>query len=108
MKISELCLLSDWTIIRDDSLNPNIPIEYQLDILVEDIFQVYRLYNNSTIIIDLGWYGEEQSINGIFKIYVLKNYDWDSPIFEYSSKEIVNVLSILTKISQLINSLIDL
>ena len=43
----------------------------QIDILKEDLIQVQ--YKNGYII-DVGWY-PEFSKNGLFKIYVTKNYD---------------------------------
>lgn len=50
--------------------------------LKEDLLQVeYAVNEFSKILVDLGWYGDEAEQKGIFKILVLKDSDWDNPIY---------------------------
>lgn len=61
----------------------------QTDLLKEDMLQVE--YQDS-LILDVGWYPSFNA-NGYFQIRVLKEYDWDAPLF-YSR---TTTISLLTK-----------
>lgn len=56
--------------------------EKNLFYLSEDLLQI----EVGNLIIDLGWYGEIWNNNGQFKIFVIKNQDWENPIQTESSK----------------------
>lgn len=53
--------------------------------LSEDLLQVS--FFNEEYILDIGWY-PSLGKKGKFKIYVIKNHDWDNPIFVKSKKKI--------------------
>lgn len=77
-----------------ESLDPNNEKEWLF--LVEDIslFRRFKIKGKDDIDIDLGWYPEDDP-NGTFKIYVIRNYDWNSPeeiFYSRSNKEISNKL----------------
>ena len=63
-------------------LSPNDMTD--LKYLSEDMLQVE--YPNSYIL-DVGWYGKFQTLNGVFIIQIIKDTDWEKPILieEYKS-----------------------
>lgn len=61
----------------DFNLSEEITIDKQAYELKEDLIQI--IYNNGYIL-DVGWY-PEFDINGSFKTVIIRNYDWDKPIF---------------------------
>jgi hypothetical protein len=52
--------------------------------LTEDLLQIEFVSQN--LIIDLGWYGDLSTNQGIFKIYIIENMDWDNPLRIEESK----------------------
>jgi len=58
-------------------IDPNRPLKDQEDSLREDMFQVNY---GDKYTIDIGW-KPNLNINGKFKIRIIKDYDWDNPIF---------------------------
>lgn len=62
----------------DFEINEDVPLEEQTDLLKEDLLQV--IYDNNYII-DIGWYPEFDE-NGSFRVSVIKEYQWDNPIFQ--------------------------
>jgi len=64
----------------------NFSVENNLFYLQEDLVQIENQAKG--IIIDLGWYGELTKNNGNFKIYVVKDLNWDEPINVLESKSI--------------------
>ena len=50
----------------------------------EDLLQVQ--FFNEKYILDVGWYSTTGK-NGKFKVYVIKNYDWENPLFTKSNKK---------------------
>lgn len=59
------------------SLDENKLLIEQLDDLKEDILQVEF---QNTYLIDVGW-TPSFNINGKFKIVIIKDYDWQKPIY---------------------------
>lgn len=70
--------------------------------LQEDLLQITNEENNITI--DLGWYGEVHSNNGEFKIYVIKDMDWENPEQEIESKSATEIYKILNDVVNSINN----
>lgn len=60
------------------NINENISLEEQTDLLMEDLIQI--IYDNNYII-DIGWYPEFDK-NGHFLVCVIKDFQWDRPIFK--------------------------
>ncbi|MBK8243605.1 MAG: hypothetical protein IPK88_09275 [Saprospiraceae bacterium] len=58
--------------------------EKSLAYLQEDLLQLE--FKNLNLVIDLGWYGESRGNLGAFKIYVIKDFDWENPIKIETSK----------------------
>lgn len=59
-------------------INKDEPLEHQIWDLKEDLLQVQ--YNDGELILDVGWY-PEFNVNGVFKVQVIKNQDWENPLF---------------------------
>lgn len=55
----------------------NVPFSEQLDNMTEDLLQIRY---DGDYVLDVGWYPEFDS-DGNFKICVIKNDDWDNPLF---------------------------
>lgn len=87
-KLQPLIIPSGCRIVKNDftSYDPEVDFteERNLFNLTEDLLQIEFDYSN--LIIDLGWYGENSSNKGEFKIYVIENQDWDNPIKTKNSK----------------------
>ena len=56
----------------------------------EDLLQVQ--FFNEKYILDVGWY-PHIGRNGKFKVYVIKNYDWENPLFTKSNKKINDLIA---------------
>ena len=67
--------------VKYDNFNIDFtePFEEQEENLLEDLFQI-EFPNN--YLIDLGWYPEYE-INGKIVLTLIKNYDWENPIYKY-------------------------
>ena len=71
-------------------LDPEISFEKQKLFFKEDILQL----EINCCLIDVGW-DSELDPNGFFKIVVIKNYDWDNPLFEKECKTIEEMKYVL-------------
>lgn len=71
-------------IYNDCKIKNSVSLKDQLSHLKEDLLQIS--YKNGYII-DLGWY-PEFDINGMFKIYIIQNHQWDNPIKEIKCNDI--------------------
>ena len=80
MKLSEEPAFNNWNIVKDDWITTDVPIDEQRAFFREDMFQATYELNANQIVIDLGWYGEDVDF-GNFKCYVIKNANWDEPLF---------------------------
>ena len=56
----------------------------------EDLLQVQ--FFNEKYILDVGWYSTTGK-NGKFKVYVIKNYDWENPLFTKTNKKISGLIA---------------
>lgn len=77
MELSKTFQFSKGYVVKDDFIDLDIPIENQLDKLYEDMFQFRSV--GGELAFDIGWYDFENT--GCFKIYIIKNQDWDNPIY---------------------------
>lgn len=67
--------------------------------LSEDILQVEFNYGKQKKILDVGWYGDH--ITGCFKVLIILDYDWDTPLFAenaYTFSELVDKINEAMKI----------
>ena len=67
-------------------------IECQEDSLVEDLLQVSFPDN---LLLDLGWY-PEFDITGQFVLQIIRNYDWDIPLYK---REFSNLCMVYKELS---------
>jgi hemerythrin-like domain-containing protein len=81
------------------------PFSEQLYSLKEDLFQV-NYSNGDTFTIDIGWY-PEMEIEGNFITYVIKNFNWEKPLFKEKSKnhnklvqDLKNAIEVVEKIKK--------
>ncbi|MBD5135691.1 MAG: hypothetical protein HDT39_06990 [Lachnospiraceae bacterium] len=76
----------------------SVPYSEQVEELLEDLIQIE--YKNGYLI-DLGWYPEFNP-QGKFIVQVIKNYDWENPIFMEQSRDKKQLEKILLKAINLI------
>ena len=69
-----------------------------LKYLNEDLLQCS--FPEDDMIIDLGWYGDLISNKGEFRIYIIKNENWEIPFNIIHSKSVEEIKNLLTKILQ--------
>lgn len=98
--IQEINFPSDCRIINHDfyTYDPakSFNEKHSLNYLNEDLLQCS--FPEDDIIIDLGWYGDVLSNKGEFRIYIIKNENWEIPFNVFYSKFPEEISSILTKI----------
>jgi hypothetical protein len=58
--------------------------------LSQDLLQIQSVQRD--IIIDLGWYPDHDP-NGEYKIFVIKNLDWENPLITYASRSKDEIVS---------------
>ena len=70
--------------------------ELNLFYLQEDLLQIE--FKELDLVVDLGWYGEIWENKGEFRVVVIKNYDWENPIHNETSKSQKLILAKLENI----------
>ncbi|PZR17201.1 MAG: hypothetical protein DI539_17150 [Flavobacterium psychrophilum] len=69
----------------------DLDLKAQEDHLVEDILQISFKHFKHTII-DIGWYGGDfDSSTGHFCIMIVKNTEWDFPVYKKTCKSVVEL-----------------
>ncbi|HLP19017.1 MAG TPA: hypothetical protein VK174_01875 [Chitinophagales bacterium] len=105
MSLKEIAHAHNWEIYKAEFVNPAVTLENQTDLLYEDMCWVYKqLSPEVNIAIDVGWYGESFSTNGLFKLYVIKNNDWDNPVFTYPSVNPGQIISMFQGVISIIDA----
>lgn len=79
----------------------NVPYSEQVEELSEDLIQIE--YENGYLI-DLGWY-PEYNTQGEFIVQVIKNYDWENPVYMEQSRDEKQLEKVLLKAIHLCNAL---
>jgi hypothetical protein len=64
--------------------------------LNEDLLQAF--FSKDNVIIDLGWYGDIATNKGEYRIYVIKNENWEVPFSVIHSKSTGEVKDLLIKV----------
>lgn len=80
--------LSGLTVVKDEFISFDLPIEKQIDELCEDMFQAIKI-NVDKIALDIGWYSNTTESKGEFVVYLIKNDDWDNPLVRISTNDLV-------------------
>ncbi len=87
-ELQKLTIPDNYSVLKNDFSTYDPENDYSEDknlfYLSEDLLQIEIEHLN--IVIDLGWYGELFSNQGSFKIFVVKNNDWENPIITEISK----------------------
>lgn len=65
-----------------DDISPDKPLSEQLDVLKEDLLQ---LEIGEDYLIDVGYY-PEFSLDGEFKVFIIRDHDWAEPLRVKSCK----------------------
>lgn len=92
--------LKNVKIAYDDfDICPEKSFEEQKWSFKEDILQL-TMGNN--YIVDVGWY-PEHSPCGFFRIEVIKNFDWEYPLFEKKCKDIMVLKNYLQEAIDFVN-----
>jgi hypothetical protein len=88
MELQKFTIPENCRIIRNNFSTYDPEKEYSEEknilYLTEDLLQIE--VGNQNLLIDLGWYGEIHSNQGEFKLFVIKNQDWENPLVTESSK----------------------
>jgi len=71
------------------------PIELQIDLLKEDLVQVY--YSKENMYIDIWWYPSFNK-DGYFILFLIKDNDWDNPIEKKSFQTIYELKNWISNI----------
>lgn len=86
-------MVNDWTTI---DYSPG-KVEYIDNYKHEDMLQVSY---HPSFILDMGWYGDK------YIIYIVRDHDWDNPIFLFSAVDEKELKYIILKCKNLILNMI--
>lgn len=89
-------------VYNDFDVNPKVQLESQVDSLKEDLFQVNY---SDQYIIDVGWYPEFDE-DGSFRICIIKDFNWEAPLFEKRCRDISTLNQLMCECINLINNFI--
>lgn len=102
IRIQKINFPSNCKVIQNDFYNYDPVNSFNeadsLKFLNEDLLQCS--FPEEDMIIDLGWYGDVRSNVGEYRIYIIKNENWEIPFNITYSKSTEEIKSILTKILQ--------
>lgn len=90
-------------VYNDFNLNLNASLESQINSLKEDLFQINY---SDEYIIDVGWYPEFDE-TGSFRICIVKDFDWETAIFEKRCKDISSLNQLMHECITLVNGLLQ-
>jgi hypothetical protein len=100
IEIQEISFPSDCTVIAHDFYNydplNSFHIGESLKYLNEDLLQCE--FEEEEMIIDLGWYGDIDSNKGEFRIYLIKDGNWELPFNIIHTKSVEEAKDFLIKI----------
>lgn len=78
----DISLRNGKIIFHNFDIDPAIPFEKQKWSFKEDLIQITFGEN---YLVDVGWYPEADK-NGCFVIEMIRNFDWENPLFEKQCK----------------------
>jgi len=98
--LQPLRIHAGWRIEFNDFTEYDLALHDKSDVieLKEDILQLFFDYTDSSanIMIDLGWYPEFDA-NGNYRMVMIKDYDWETPLEEITTKSKSDIVSLLEK-----------
>lgn len=74
-------------VFDDMQIDENASLDSQIDNLKEDLYQVNY---DDKYIIDVGWF-PSFSLNGHFRVVIIKDFDWESPIFQKKCRTFIEL-----------------
>lgn len=86
---NENILFNDLELIKE-----GVPFSKQIYEYKEDLLQVKN--NKSGLLLDVGWLPELSSL-GAFKVVVIKNHDWEKPLFKTRVRSIDSLKKVLAE-----------
>ena len=86
---------------NDFNIDVNISLNRQRDSLKDDLFQV-QFYGK--FLIDVGWYS---NLNGKFRIRVIKDYDWTTPLYDKKCKDLKTLNQYMGESIEMIRTLTE-
>jgi len=108
IKIQEIDFPLDCRIVNNDFYNYDPVTSFKeadsLKYLNEDLLQCS--FPKDDMIIDLGWYGDTATNKGEFRIYLIKNENWEIPFNIIYSKSADEIKDLLIKILQYYTSIV--
>ena len=100
IEIQKIEFPEDCTVINHDFYNYDPTLSFNkadnLKYLNEDLLQCAFLEDE--LIIDLGWYGDVNTNQGEFRIYIIQNENWEIPFNIIHSKSVDETKDLLHKI----------
>jgi hypothetical protein len=100
IEIQNIEFPKDCKVIKNEFYNYDPEKSYNksdsLDYLSEDILQCS--FPEDEMNIDLGWYGDLITNKGEFRIYMIKNENWEIPFNIIHSKSVGEITKMLNKI----------
>lgn len=89
-------------VYNDIELKMDVPLKEQVEHLKEDLLQVnFR----DSFLLDVGWY-PSFSVEGCFKVMVIRNFNWTEPVRELNVKDINSLQEAVQDCLSLIKSLL--
>ena len=96
---------SPGIVVYDDfNIDKNIPLKEQFFSLKEDLFQVS--YKNDMYLIDIGWYSD-LNLSEKFRVVIIKNYDWDAPIYSKKTKDLKQLDKIVKECAEIVRKILE-
>lgn len=93
--LSEIDYKTGQIAFLDEFLRLDLPYLEQIDILREDLLQVvFDLPSVCEYILDIGWY-PSFDLDGEFKVFLIKNQNWESPISVVKTKDPCDLCSVV-------------
>lgn len=85
------------------NIDPHLAFEKQELSFNEDLFQVSY---EGKYTIDIGWYPAMKK-NGNFKIVIIKNFNWEHPIYLKKTKDFKELYNFLEECAQIVKDLLQ-
>ncbi|MFC4601149.1 hypothetical protein [Cohnella hongkongensis] len=87
-------------VYNDLVINVNESLDNQFENLKEDLLQVSY---EDKLIIDVGWF-PSFSKNGSFRVVVIKDYDWEKPIYRNACRSVEELIKHLEESVSVVKS----
>ena len=94
LQINSVFRVAGWQIVKP--LEPLTP-----DRLLEDLAQ----YSKRAVVVDLGYYPENDAENGAFRIHAVRGEDWEHPLVDIKERDANMALDLLRQMPGLLGRL---